>query len=820
MTVSALWSVLAGTGSGRSIGLQEFIAPHHPSSEGGIDSSTVGNGRQPPLQQHRPPKALAVDLSIWICEALTSTVLGNFHANPAVHLVYQRTVALLKLGLKLIFVVEGERRSFVFGATDNSDNISARRRGGSNFFRACRSCEELLGFLGVPVVRARCEGEALCALLNQRGIVDGVISNDGDCLLFGATTVYTDFTLQNLEHNQVMRYDSSNLRAMVEDDADGASGGSSESITLDRDDLIAFAILTGSDIAGDGIPHVGPKKAIKFIQACRRSHPLHLQGYQGRPAIDVLQRWDSAARNEAAAAAANAAAGGDEAKAKERCCSLCLHPGNKRDHEKHGCTECGTDAGEACFAVSTEERFKLAVRAKALSMTPTFASRPIIDAYRSPNRSIIPYTTKGISLSASSGLPMEMPRYHDIIRSTTLSFVKGNTISSSQEHLQQTLPRLLARLHILAKAQSNLPENRYKNSASNRTSGTSTMPVPERITRRATNTDRACYEISWRFGELSFVTQEWQCIIDSKLSMLVDQFHHDERRAAQARNAEQRRAMFGVGGAGGGGKQGGNGMNGQRGYQEGLNNRAGAKRRAAVQGGNGGGGRSKKGAGGARRERAFGAGVGMGTHAELPKGGGDDFTFITRFTMNQSTLDDRDDSDRDQEMALASHQKDDDGWRGSCSSLSAGDFDDIENGVGGATAAAAVPTVADATESHIPREAVHKDVLYTPPVRDNKEALSVATDAEEGHHESSNKEVLVRGGFATPNVYQHGQLANPRVFRGLSEKKENDSVYQTPQRYAFGQLANPTFKRKFAASAPPKRGQNEKCTTNDQCAIA
>ena len=510
--------------------------------------------------------------------------------------------------------------------------------------------------------------------------------------------------------------------------------------------------------------------------------------------------------------AANTTAGGDEPKAKERCCSLCLHPGNKRDHEKHGCTECGTGAGEACYAVSTEEKFKLAVRAKALSMTPTFASRPIVDAYRAPNMSIIPHTTKGISLSASSGLPMEMPRYHDVIRSTTLSFVKGNTISSSQEHLQQTLPRLLARLHILAKAQSNLPENRYKNSASNRASGTSTMPVPERITRRTTNNDRACYEISWKLGALAFVTQEWQCIIDSKLSMLVDQFHRDERREVQARNAEQRRAMFGVGCAGGGGKQGGNGMNGQRSYQDGFNNRAGAKRRAAVQGGKGVGARGKKGGGGARRERTFGAGGGMGgKSAELPKGGGDDFTFITRFTMKQSTLDDKEDSDHDQEMALAPHQKDD-GSRGSCSSISTDDFADLENGVGGAAAAAA--TVADATESYIPLEAVHEDLLYTPPARDSKEALSIANSTEEGHSESANKDV--RGSFATPNVYQHGQLANPRVFRGgFSESVANDenSVYQTPQQYAFGQIANPRFERKFAASAPPKHGQNEKCGT-------
>jgi len=37
--------------------------------------------------------------------------------------------------------------------------------------------------LGVPVIRANAKAEALCALLDSLGLVDGVISNDGDCFL-------------------------------------------------------------------------------------------------------------------------------------------------------------------------------------------------------------------------------------------------------------------------------------------------------------------------------------------------------------------------------------------------------------------------------------------------------------------------------------------------------------------------------------------------------------------------------------------------------------------------------------------------------------
>lgn len=49
---------------------------------------------------------------------------------------------------------------------------------------------------GVPVVQAPGEGEAMCAALNQQGLVDGCATLDGDVLLFGARTVYHTFKLQ------------------------------------------------------------------------------------------------------------------------------------------------------------------------------------------------------------------------------------------------------------------------------------------------------------------------------------------------------------------------------------------------------------------------------------------------------------------------------------------------------------------------------------------------------------------------------------------------------------------------------------------------
>lgn len=49
--------------------------------------------------------------------------------------------------------------------------------------------QELLRLMGMPVLRAEAEAEALCARLNGEGHVDACITSDSDAFLYGAQCV-------------------------------------------------------------------------------------------------------------------------------------------------------------------------------------------------------------------------------------------------------------------------------------------------------------------------------------------------------------------------------------------------------------------------------------------------------------------------------------------------------------------------------------------------------------------------------------------------------------------------------------------------------
>jgi len=139
---------------------------------------------------------------------------------------------------------------------------------------------------------------------------------------------------QNIEARKVMRYDSENLVANL-------NGGSSRTIKLSREDLIAFAMLSGSDMVGSGVPHVGGSKAVQFLKCCRNiKHPCNV-----RTCLDELLSWAAVAPTSSKDKCFECDDDGPIT-IPTRCCSICLHPGDKGQHEKYGCKECGTGPGE------------------------------------------------------------------------------------------------------------------------------------------------------------------------------------------------------------------------------------------------------------------------------------------------------------------------------------------------------------------------------------------------------------------------------------------------------------------------------------------
>jgi flap endonuclease-1 len=119
--------------------------------------------------------------------------------------------------------------------------------------------KELLRLLGIPVIEAPQEGEAQASVMVSRGELFGVVSQDFDCLLFGANNLfrnigltgkrkvagknfYVDVKPQHIELNSVL-----------------------SQLGINRQKLIWLGILVGNDF-NEKFPRIGPKTALKLVQ--------------------------------------------------------------------------------------------------------------------------------------------------------------------------------------------------------------------------------------------------------------------------------------------------------------------------------------------------------------------------------------------------------------------------------------------------------------------------------------------------------------------------------------------------------------------------
>ena len=119
----------------------------------------------------------------------------------------------------------------------------------------------LLKLCGIPFVQAPFEAESQCAYLELLGLVDGVVTEDSDALLFGSRKVYRNIFDRN---KFVEKYDMQIIE---------------KEMGLSREDLIKLALFMGSDYTM-GVKGIAAVNATEIISA-----------FPGNDGLDRFKKW-------------------------------------------------------------------------------------------------------------------------------------------------------------------------------------------------------------------------------------------------------------------------------------------------------------------------------------------------------------------------------------------------------------------------------------------------------------------------------------------------------------------------------------------------
>ncbi|ONM22947.1 flap endonuclease GEN-like 1 [Zea mays] len=297
-------------------------------------------------------RRVAVDLSFWVVSHTTAIRARLPRArSPHLRTTFFRTLSLFaKMGAFPVFVVDGEpsplksqaRAARFFRGSgmdlaalpvteaESSAAAAPVKKRNAAFTRAVEECVELLEYLGMPVLRANGEAEALCAQLNSEGHVDACITADSDAFLYGAKTV-----VKVLRSNCKEPFECYHI-------ADIESG-----LGLKRKQMVAMALLIGSDHDLHGVPGFGLETALRFVQLFDEDEILDKLHEIGRGVYPFVEGFDNAHIDDLPSSSTKSPV------VKLPHCSQCGHPGSKKNHSKDGCNYCLVDSLENCMEKPT-----------------------------------------------------------------------------------------------------------------------------------------------------------------------------------------------------------------------------------------------------------------------------------------------------------------------------------------------------------------------------------------------------------------------------------------------------------------------------------
>ncbi|SAM82461.1 uncharacterized protein UBRO_04513 [Ustilago bromivora] len=236
---------------------------------------------------------LGIDASLWLFHAQQSS--GG--SNPYLRLLFYRLAKLLTLPVLPLFVFDGSERP----TWKRGKEVKGKQHAIEHPFT------QLIEAFGFQWCRARGEAEAELAWLNTEGVVDAVLTDDSDALLFGAQTVVRNWG-RNLSGTKAFNRSTSGGSDVFQDEESssttvGGGGGlqltgsdrdhlitlykasdmlSHPDLGLDQNGLILIALMSGGDYDTTGLLKCGVKIAIalarggfgtSLISAFKSSYP-------------------------------------------------------------------------------------------------------------------------------------------------------------------------------------------------------------------------------------------------------------------------------------------------------------------------------------------------------------------------------------------------------------------------------------------------------------------------------------------------------------------------------------------------------------------
>ncbi|TGO68157.1 hypothetical protein BOTNAR_0029g00250 [Botryotinia narcissicola] len=221
------------------------------------------------FEQHKRPLRIAVDEATWRHKLYISNKAKLCKEYSNLHLNERNLISvvlrLLKLNIQLVFVADGPYKpGEKYGA-----------KGGGVWKYKSEVLQNCLKFLGVKWHEAPGEAEAECAVLQRRGMVDCVWTEDGDALMFGCRVLmrfcYSDEEEENGEKKEkgkggggwtAKRSGMKDLGKVV---LYRASVIESKHPGFDRGGWLLFVLLRGGDY-GKGLHGCGVWKASKAVE--------------------------------------------------------------------------------------------------------------------------------------------------------------------------------------------------------------------------------------------------------------------------------------------------------------------------------------------------------------------------------------------------------------------------------------------------------------------------------------------------------------------------------------------------------------------------